>query len=70
MQADEEMLLLEAIDNAGFGNWTAVADHVGTKSKDECKVTWAAQYNTWLLIKLTLKGVVFGLFCKVHAVLS
>lgn len=38
MQADEEMLLLEAIDNAGFGNWTAVADHVGTKSKDECKV--------------------------------
>lgn len=23
---------------AGFGNWTAVADHVGTKSKDECKV--------------------------------
>lgn len=35
--ADEEMLLLEAIDNAGFGNWTAVADHVGTKSKDECK---------------------------------
>jgi hypothetical protein len=38
VQADEEMLLLEAIDNAGFGNWTAVADHVGTKSKDECKV--------------------------------
>ena len=32
------MLLLEAIDMAGFGNWTAVADHVGTKTKDECKV--------------------------------
>lgn len=23
---------------AGFGNWQAVADHVGTKSQDECKV--------------------------------
>ena len=39
MQADEEQLLLEAIDMAGFGNWTAVADHVGTKSKEECQVT-------------------------------
>ena len=32
------MLLLEAIDNSGFGNWENVADHVGTKSKKECKV--------------------------------
>ena len=23
---------------AGFGNWSAVADHVGTKSQDQCKV--------------------------------
>lgn len=38
MQADEEQLLLEAIDMAGFGNWTAVAEHVGSKSKEECKV--------------------------------
>ncbi|DBB01426.1 TPA: hypothetical protein ACH3X1_000090 [Trebouxia sp. C0004] len=42
--ADEEMLLLEAIDNAGFGNWTAVADHVGTKSKDECKGHYFVTY--------------------------
>ncbi len=42
IQADEEVLLLEAIDMAGFGNWTAVADHVGTKTKDECKVNFAA----------------------------
>ncbi len=25
-----------------------------------CQTAWAAQYNTWLLIKLTLKGVVFS----------
>ena len=38
MQADEEQLLLDAIDMAGFGNWTAVSQHVGSKSKEECKV--------------------------------
>ncbi|KAL3147326.1 hypothetical protein ABBQ32_002810 [Trebouxia sp. C0010 RCD-2024] len=35
--ADEEQLLLEAIDMAGFGNWTAVSEHVGSKTKEECK---------------------------------
>ena len=38
MQADEELLLLEAIDMSGLGNWAAVAEHVGTKSKEACKV--------------------------------
>lgn len=38
MQADEEQLLLDAIDMAGFGNWTAVSEHIGSKSKEECKV--------------------------------
>ena len=38
MQADEEQLLLDAIDMAGFGNWTAVSEHVGSKFKEECKV--------------------------------
>ena len=38
MQADEELLLLEAIDMSGLGNWAAVAEHVGTKSKEVCKV--------------------------------
>lgn len=38
VQADEEQLLLEAIDMAGFGNWTAVSEHVGSKTKEECKV--------------------------------
>ncbi|CAN8260105.1 unnamed protein product [Cochlearia groenlandica] len=34
--ADEEMLLLEAIATYGFGNWKEVADHVGSKTKTEC----------------------------------
>ncbi|KAJ4848236.1 hypothetical protein Tsubulata_043800 [Turnera subulata] len=34
--ADEEMLLLEGIEMYGFGNWTEVAEHVGTKSKSQC----------------------------------
>ncbi|XP_006407803.2 transcriptional adapter ADA2a [Eutrema salsugineum] len=34
--ADEEILLLEAISTYGFGNWKEVADHVGSKTKTEC----------------------------------
>ncbi|WRX16257.1 zinc finger protein [Theobroma cacao] len=34
--ADEEILLLEGIEMYGFGNWTEVAEHVGTKSKSQC----------------------------------
>jgi len=29
--------------------------------------TWAARYNTWLLIKLTPKGVVFSFLVCWHA---
>lgn len=37
-QADEEGLLLEAVDAYGMGNWVAVADHVGpTKTPLQCK---------------------------------
>ncbi|AEE74594.1 ADA2 2A [Arabidopsis thaliana] len=34
--ADEEILLLEAIATYGFGNWKEVADHVGSKTTTEC----------------------------------
>lgn len=32
--ADEELLLLEAIQMYGLGNWASVAEHVGSKSTD------------------------------------
>ena len=34
--ADEELLLLEAVEMFGLGNWTEVSEHVGTKTKTEC----------------------------------
>ena len=37
LQADEELLLLEGVDMAGLGNWSAVAEHVGTKGQDACR---------------------------------
>ena len=42
MQADEELLLLEAVDMFGLGNWAAIGEHVGTKSQEECR----AHYNS------------------------
>eukprot|EP01025_Chloroclados_australasicus_P037895 TRINITY_DN38769_c0_g1_i17.p1 TRINITY_DN38769_c0_g1~~TRINITY_DN38769_c0_g1_i17.p1 ORF type:complete len:480 (-),score=41.46 TRINITY_DN38769_c0_g1_i17:285-1724(-) len=34
--ADEELLLLEALDNHGPGNWGVIADVVGSKSQQQC----------------------------------
>ncbi|KAI4371621.1 hypothetical protein MLD38_009949 [Melastoma candidum] len=34
--ADDEILLLEGIEMYGLGNWAEVAEHVGTKSKEQC----------------------------------
>lgn len=34
--ADDEILLLEGIEMYGMGNWAEVAEHVGTKSKEQC----------------------------------
>ncbi|XP_061344331.1 transcriptional adapter ADA2b isoform X3 [Gastrolobium bilobum] len=34
--ADDEILLLEGIEMYGLGNWTEVAEHVGTKNKEAC----------------------------------
>ncbi|CAI7758157.1 unnamed protein product [Closterium sp. NIES-54] len=34
--ADEEMLLLEALEMYGMGNWGEIAEHVGSKSKAQC----------------------------------
>lgn len=42
--ADEELLLLEAIDMYGIGNWTAVSEHVGEKSAEvRCPLQYVRQ---------------------------
>ena len=42
--ADEELLLLEGISLYGLGNWREVAQHVGTKTMDECSLHYFAVY--------------------------
>eukprot|EP01097_Dermamoeba_algensis_P008477 TRINITY_DN5678_c0_g1_i1.p1 TRINITY_DN5678_c0_g1~~TRINITY_DN5678_c0_g1_i1.p1 ORF type:complete len:495 (+),score=100.39 TRINITY_DN5678_c0_g1_i1:45-1529(+) len=42
--ADEELSLLEAIEIYGLGNWTDIADHVGTKTKEQCAEHYFSVY--------------------------
>lgn len=42
--ADEELLLLDAIETCGFGNWTDIADQIGTKNKQQCEYHYNAIY--------------------------
>jgi transcriptional adapter 2-alpha len=42
--ADEEWLLMEAIDTFGLGNWADIADYVGTKDLDECRAHYIEYY--------------------------
>ena len=46
--ADEELLLLEAIEQHGYGNWSSIAQHIGNnKTKEACE----KHYNTVYLTK-------------------
>jgi transcriptional adapter 2-alpha len=42
--ADEEWLLMEAIETYGMGNWADIADHVGTKTLEECADHYVKHY--------------------------
>lgn len=35
--ADEELLLIQAAEKNGIGNWQAIAEYVGTRNKSECE---------------------------------
>ncbi|KAJ2664667.1 Transcriptional adapter ada2 [Coemansia sp. RSA 1200] len=50
--ADEELLLIDGLRQFGMGNWKDAADHVGTKSKEECERHYNSVYvasDTWPL---------------------
>lgn len=50
--ADEELLLLTGIASQGFGNWKKIAEHVGTRTKEEVEKHYNAVYvdsPTWPL---------------------
>jgi transcriptional adapter 2-alpha len=36
--AHEELLLLEALQSRGFGNWIDICEKVATKNKEECEL--------------------------------
>ncbi|KAI0733033.1 hypothetical protein C8Q72DRAFT_773180 [Fomitopsis betulina] len=42
--ADEELLLLEGIALQGLGNWQAIAEHVGTRTKEEVQQHYKSVY--------------------------
>lgn len=42
--ASEELLLLESIDIFGFGNWDDIAEHVASKTPDQCKEHYQGTY--------------------------
>ncbi|KAG0380458.1 Transcriptional adapter ada2 [Mortierella sp. AD032] len=50
--ADEELLLIEGAENFGIGNWQDIADHVGSKTRDECEAHYLQVYvssDSWPL---------------------
>ncbi|EJF65013.1 hypothetical protein DICSQDRAFT_124344 [Dichomitus squalens LYAD-421 SS1] len=42
--ADEELLLLEGITMQGLGNWQAISEHVGTRTKEEVEKHYYSIY--------------------------
>lgn len=43
-RADEELLVLEAVESHGMGNWRDVADQVGSKTVEECETHYRQLY--------------------------
>ena len=43
-QAQEEVLLLEGIEMYGVGNWVDIAEHVGTKTGQQCEHHYFSTY--------------------------
>ncbi|PHZ12709.1 transcriptional adaptor 2 [Rhizopus microsporus ATCC 52813] len=55
--ADEELLLIEAAEKMGIGNWQAIADYVGTKNKTDCEQHYLDVYVSspdWPLPRMDL----------------
>ncbi|KAI0688183.1 hypothetical protein BC835DRAFT_1373796 [Cytidiella melzeri] len=56
--ADEELLLLEGISLQGLGNWQAIAEHVGTHTKEEVEKHYHSVYidsPDWPMPQMDLK---------------
>lgn len=42
--ADEELLLIEGCEIYGLGNWADIAEHIGSKTKEECENHYMTVY--------------------------
>ncbi|KAK4516887.1 uncharacterized protein ATC70_000214 [Mucor velutinosus] len=65
--ADEELLLIEAAEKMGIGNWQAIADYVGTKGKGECEQHYLDVYVSspnWPLPRMNLKFETSEVECR------
>jgi len=52
--SEEEVLLLDGIEQHGYGNWDDIADHIGTKSPEETKEHYDEMYLSRNIGKVTL----------------
>jgi len=59
--ADEELLLVEAAEKLGLGNWDAIAEHIGTKTRDECEQHYNSVYLKSPLWPLPIESPQFDL---------
>lgn len=65
--ADEELLLIEAAEKMGIGNWQAIADYVGTKNKTDCEQHYLDVYVSspdWPLPRMDLKFETSEVECR------
>ncbi len=58
--AREEMRLLDAVEQFGYGNWKDIANHIETKLADQCKEEYIKQYIFGLVGKHTWKEELRG----------
>ncbi|XP_029194990.2 transcriptional adapter 2-beta-like [Acropora muricata] len=54
--AEEEVLLLDAIEQHGFGNWDDIADHIGTKTGKETSEHYGDYYISGIVGKATVES--------------
>lgn len=53
---EEEVLLLDAIEQHGFGNWDDVADHIGTKTGKETSEHYNEQFISGIVGQATVES--------------
>ncbi|CAO3698162.1 unnamed protein product [Rhizopus stolonifer] len=67
--ADEELMLIEAAEKMGMGNWQAISDYVGTKNKLDCEQHYLDVYVAspdWPLPRMDLEFAMSDMEFREH----